>query len=115
MLDFSFPELIVVFVVALVVLGPERLPKVARTVGLFLGRARAMWTQARVELEREASLQELDELRRTGKELEQNIQQAVRVDLNETAPAQAGSGGSPEADTAKLHAQETESSKEPKA
>jgi len=97
MLDFSFPELIIVFVVALVVLGPERLPKVARTVGLFVGRARSMWTQARAELEREASLQELDELRRTGKELEQTIHEAVRTDIEPVTPrpAETADGDTP--------------------
>ncbi|MEQ1555826.1 MAG: twin-arginine translocase TatA/TatE family subunit, partial [Gallionella sp.] len=39
MFEFSFSELMVVMVVALVVIGPERLPKVARTLGLLWGRA----------------------------------------------------------------------------
>ncbi|MCE7917487.1 MAG: twin-arginine translocase subunit TatB, partial [Nitrosomonas sp. PRO5] len=40
MFDISFAELVVVGIVALIVIGPERLPAVARTVGYFLGRAR---------------------------------------------------------------------------
>ena len=54
MLDISFAELALVFVIALVILGPERLPKAARTVGQWVGRARGAFTHLKNELEREA-------------------------------------------------------------
>ena len=53
MFDFSFGELMVVALVALVVLGPERLPKAARFTGLWVRRARAQWYSVKSELEQE--------------------------------------------------------------
>ncbi|MDI1252335.1 Sec-independent protein translocase protein TatB [Thermomonas sp.] len=59
MFDFSFGEMLVVGLVALVVLGPERLPKAARFVGLWVRRARAQWYSVKSELERELATEEL--------------------------------------------------------
>ena len=53
MLDFSLGEFGLIVVVALLVLGPRRLPKVARTAGAFMRRARATWQNARDDIERE--------------------------------------------------------------
>lgn len=59
MLDFGFSEILLTSAIALVVLGPERLPKVARQVGSWMGRARAMARQLSEQLEREVSAEEL--------------------------------------------------------
>ncbi len=59
MFDVGFSELIIIAVVALLVLGPERLPKAARFAGLWVRRARAQWYSVRVELERELASEEL--------------------------------------------------------
>jgi sec-independent protein translocase protein TatB len=59
MLDFGFSEILLTSAIALVVLGPERLPKVARQVGNWMGRARAMARQLSEQLEREVSAEEL--------------------------------------------------------
>lgn len=59
MFEIGFFELIVIFVLALMVLGPERLPRVARTVGRWLGRARQMARNFQYELEREIDLEDL--------------------------------------------------------
>ena len=59
MLDFGFSEILLTSAIALVVLGPERLPKVARQVGHWMGRARAMARQLTEQLEREVSADEL--------------------------------------------------------
>ena len=53
MFDIGFSEMLVIAVVALVVLGPERLPKAARFAGLWVRRARAQWNSVKDELERE--------------------------------------------------------------
>ncbi|MCA0197227.1 MAG: Sec-independent protein translocase protein TatB [Proteobacteria bacterium] len=59
MFDVGFGELLLIAVVALVVLGPERLPKAARFAGLWVRRARAQWYSVRAELERELEAEEL--------------------------------------------------------
>lgn len=59
MFDIGFSELLVVAIVALVVLGPERLPKAARFAGLWVRRARAQWHSVKDELERELASEEL--------------------------------------------------------
>ena len=59
MFDMGFFELLVVFVIALLVLGPERLPKVARQVGYWAGRARSTLNNLRYELERESHNQDM--------------------------------------------------------
>jgi Tat protein translocase TatB subunit len=59
MLDVGFSEILLTSAIALIVLGPERLPKVARQVGHWMGRARAMARQLSEQLEREVSAEEL--------------------------------------------------------
>lgn len=59
MLDFGFSEILLTSAIALVVLGPERLPKAARTVGNWMGRARVMARQLSEQLEREVTAEEL--------------------------------------------------------
>ena len=54
MFEGRFPELLIIFVVALVVLGPHKLPQVAALIGRWLGNARAMARQFRDQLEEEA-------------------------------------------------------------
>ena len=77
MFDIGFTELLVIAVVALVVLGPERLPKAARFAGLWVRRARAQWHSVKDELERELAADELKrslhEARQTLQETEQSI------------------------------------------
>jgi Tat protein translocase TatB subunit len=59
MLDVGFSEILLTSATALIVLGPERFPKVARQVGNWMGRARAMARQLSEQLEREVSADEL--------------------------------------------------------
>src|ERR1700677_2801542 len=59
MLDFGFSEILLTSAIALVVLGPERLPKVARQVGNWMGRARLMARQLSEQLEREVNAEDL--------------------------------------------------------
>ena len=58
MLDIGFSEILLIFVLALVVLGPEKLPRVAAQVGRWIGRARGMARQFREQLEEEVNLEE---------------------------------------------------------
>lgn len=61
MLDIGWLELLVIFVLLLVVLGPARLPEVARSMGLWLGRLRRMYNNFKLEMEREIGM---DDIRR---------------------------------------------------
>jgi sec-independent protein translocase protein TatB len=62
MFDVGFSELIVIAIVALVVIGPERLPKVARTVGHLLGRMQRYVNDVKADISREMQLEELKKL-----------------------------------------------------
>ena len=68
MFDVGFSELLIIAVVALLVLGPERLPHAARFAGLWMRRARAQWDSVRAELERELE----------GERLKQDLDAAVQ-------------------------------------
>ncbi|HOC12144.1 MULTISPECIES: Sec-independent protein translocase protein TatB [Thermomonas] len=69
MFDFSLGEMLVVALVALVVLGPERLPKAARFAGLWVRRARAQWHSVRTELEQELASEELKRSLQEGRQV----------------------------------------------
>jgi len=58
MFEVGFTELLLIFALALIVLGPEKLPRVASQVGRWIGRARAMARQFREQLEDETILEE---------------------------------------------------------
>lgn len=89
MFDIGFSELLLIAVVALVVLGPERLPKAARFAGLWVRRARAQWYSVRAELENELADEELrrslkatqDELRAARAEMQAHGQ-ALRAEID---------------------------------
>jgi sec-independent protein translocase protein TatB len=63
MFDIGFSELLVIGVVALVVIGPERLPKVARTLGILFGRLQRYVTQVKSDISREMELAELGKVK----------------------------------------------------
>jgi len=69
--DIGFSELLVIAVVALVVLGPERLPKAARFAGLWVRRARNQWDSVKQELERELHA---DEIKRQFRDVQSSVQ-----------------------------------------
>ena len=73
MFDIGFSELLVIAVVALVVLGPERLPKAARFAGLWVRRARAQWYSVKAELEHDLAA---DELKRSLRDTEDAMRRA---------------------------------------
>ena len=69
MFDVGFWEIAIIAAIALVVIGPERLPKAARTVGLWVGRARRMVTDLKADIDREIRDGDLAELKKAGEEL----------------------------------------------
>ena len=92
MFDFSFSELAVIGVVALVAIGPERLPKVARTAGKLLGRVQGYINTVKSDIEREMQLEELKDLqnqvRKQAEDLQKSLQEQahyLEADLRDTA------------------------------
>jgi sec-independent protein translocase protein TatB len=79
MFDVSFSELIVIAVVALIVIGPEKLPKVARTLGALTGRMQRYVAEVKEEVNREVRFQELQQLQQeiqsTVTQTQANVQQ----------------------------------------
>ena len=71
MFDIGFSEIVVIAVVALIVIGPEKLPKTARTIGLLFGRLQRYVNDVKADISREI---ELDELRK----LQQQVQSAAK-------------------------------------
>jgi len=67
--DVGFWEIAIIAVIALLVIGPERLPKAARTAGLWVGKARRMVTDVKADIDREIREGDLAELKKAGEEL----------------------------------------------
>lgn len=82
MFDIGFSELLVIGVVALIVIGPEKLPAVARTLGHLMGRAQRYVNDVKSDINREIQLDELKKLQNqvteSARELEQSMQQQVQ-------------------------------------
>ena len=74
MFDIGFSELVVIGVVALIVIGPERLPKVARTAGLLYGRLQRYVSTVKSDISREI---QLDEIRRAGQGFKESVESAA--------------------------------------
>lgn len=98
MFDVGFSELIVIAIVALVVIGPERLPKVARTAGHLLGRLQRYVNTVKADINREMQLDELRklqaEMQESARSIEHNVtteiqsaEQAIQQTANLSAPA----------------------------
>lgn len=103
MFDVGFSELVVIAVVALIVIGPERLPKVARTAGYLLGRARRYVDDVKADINREIQLDDLKKLQadleESARKIEQDVakeMQAVEQSVGEVA-AEAAAAANPEA------------------
>lgn len=94
MFDIGFSELMVIGIVALVVIGPERLPRVAKTLGLLLGRAQRYVSDVKADINREIQLDELKKLQATVTEQARSIEDSVRQEYDTArsaveSPAQA--------------------------
>ena len=77
MFDFGFSEMLVIGVIALVVLGPERLPVVARTAGEWVGKAQRFVAQVKSDIDRETELSELKRIQDEAKALADDVKSTV--------------------------------------
>lgn len=71
MFDIGFWEMSLIALIALIVLGPERLPALARTVGLWMGRARRMVREVKADIDREVRAAEMKEMQSLKKDIEE--------------------------------------------
>ncbi|MCL2874931.1 MAG: Sec-independent protein translocase protein TatB [Betaproteobacteria bacterium] len=77
MFDLGFSELIVIAIVLLIVVGPERLPGVARTAGHLLGRMQRYISDVKADIRREMQIDELKKLQEQARTLEQSLREEV--------------------------------------
>ncbi len=94
MFDFSFGELALIGTVALVVLGPERLPKVARTVGEWVGKAQRYVSQVKSDINREMELAELKKLQEEARQAAQSVQSSLSEMKSDVASLESELGKS---------------------
>jgi sec-independent protein translocase protein TatB len=83
MFDISFTEIMVISVVALIVVGPDRLPKLARTLGYLLGRVRHYVGGVKNDIQREMEAEELNELHASVQKVAHTIENSVREEVSE--------------------------------
>jgi sec-independent protein translocase protein TatB len=91
MFDVGFSEMLVIAIVALVVIGPERLPKVARTLGLLFGRMQRYVATVKSDISREMELSELNkvktEFQQAANEVKQSVSEQARAIESEVQSA----------------------------
>ena len=106
MFDIGFSELVVIGLVALIVIGPERLPRVARTVGHLVGRLQRYVNDVKADINREVEMEELRKMRDSVTQTASNIENSVHSELNKAetdlnAAAGAAAGEAPPAEPEK--------------
>jgi sec-independent protein translocase protein TatB len=85
MIDFGFDKLALIGAVALIVIGPEKLPKVARTVGHLFGKAQRYVSDVKAEVNRSIELDELKKMKTQFEDAARNVEQTVRTEVNDAA------------------------------
>jgi sec-independent protein translocase protein TatB len=102
MFDLGFSELMVIALVALIVIGPERLPRVARTLGHLAGRLQRYVADVKADIDREVELDELRKMRDTMQSAASDLQSSFDKEVNKTTSElnAAVEGGAQEAEPA---------------
>lgn len=92
MFDIGFTEIFIIGVIALIVIGPERLPRVAKTVGHLFGRMQRYVSEVKADINREIELDELRKLQSTVQDAARSIEESVGSQVNfiESEVKQAG-------------------------
>lgn len=85
MFDIGFSELLVIGVVALVVIGPEKLPRMARTLGHLAGRLQRYVADVKADINREIELDELRKMRDSMQKSAAEMESSVSAEMNKTA------------------------------
>jgi len=84
MFDIGFSELLVIGVVALIVIGPEKLPRMARTVGHLAGRLQRYVADVKADINREIELDELRKMRDSMQQAASNFESSVQSEVSKT-------------------------------
>jgi sec-independent protein translocase protein TatB len=84
MFDIGFTELLVIGVVALIVIGPEKLPRMARTVGHLAGRLQRYVADVKADINREIELDELRKMRDSMQQAASNFESSVQSEMHKT-------------------------------
>jgi sec-independent protein translocase protein TatB len=84
MIDFGFDKIALIGAVALIVLGPERLPRVARTVGHLLGKAQRYVADVKAEVNRSIELEELKKMKGQFEDAARDVEQQVSKEIHQT-------------------------------
>jgi sec-independent protein translocase protein TatB len=82
MFDIAFSEMMIIAAIALIVIGPERLPRVARTLGHLIGRMQRYVNDVKSDIQREVELDELRKLKESVEESARSIEQSVHREIN---------------------------------
>jgi sec-independent protein translocase protein TatB len=85
MIDFGFDKIALIGAVALIVLGPERLPRVARTVGHLLGKAQRYVADVKAEVNRSIELEELKKMKTQFEDAARDVEQTVSNEIREAS------------------------------
>ncbi len=100
MIDFGFDKMALIGAVALIVIGPEKLPRVARTVGALLGKAQRYVADVKAEVNRSIELEELQKMKSQFQEAAQEVHDTVRKEINDTRASLEGADASTYGDAA---------------
>ena len=84
MIDFGFDKLALIGAVALIVIGPEKLPRVARTVGTLIGKAQRYVADVKAEVNRSIELEDLKKMKTQFEDAARNVEQSVSSEINQT-------------------------------
>lgn len=84
MFDIGFSEMMVIALVALIVIGPERLPRVARTLGHLAGRLQRYVADVKADINREVELEELRKMKDSVQQAATGFENSVQGELNKT-------------------------------
>ena len=87
MIDFGLDKIALIGAVALVVIGPEKLPRVARTVGALFGKAQRYVSDVKAEVNRSIELEELKKMKTQFEDAARNVQDTVRTEVNSASAA----------------------------
>jgi sec-independent protein translocase protein TatB len=82
MIDFGFDKIALIGAVALIVIGPEKLPKVARTMGHLFGKAQRYVADVKAEVNRSIELEELKKMKTDFEDAARNVEQTVQQEIN---------------------------------